>query len=158
MASKKGFDKEYIFNLIMPTAPGEEEPEPEEATEPEHSDLDELNLADILEFANTVELEEIEKKPEQEPEGGHGALHPVDPDPDRDQPAHLRGGELLTVILDPDQPSYEIKIALRGEGLPVKPFGQQVNTSLQVQISPLKSGSQGVQRRVFPVNFGKQVE
>ncbi len=37
----------------------QEEPEPEEATEPEHSDLDELNLADILEFANTVELEEI---------------------------------------------------------------------------------------------------
>ena len=30
MASKKGFDKEYIFNLIMPTAPGEEEPELEE--------------------------------------------------------------------------------------------------------------------------------
>ena len=30
MASKKGFDKEYIFNLIMPTAPGEEELEPEE--------------------------------------------------------------------------------------------------------------------------------
>ena len=30
MASKKGDDKEHIFNPIMPTAPGEEEPELEE--------------------------------------------------------------------------------------------------------------------------------
>lgn len=31
MASKKGFDKEYIFNLIMPTAPGEEPEQPEDS-------------------------------------------------------------------------------------------------------------------------------
>lgn len=33
MASKKGFDKEYIFNLIMPTGPGEEPQEREQEPE-----------------------------------------------------------------------------------------------------------------------------
>lgn len=35
MASQKGFDKEYIFNLIMPTAVAEAEEEPVPEPEPE---------------------------------------------------------------------------------------------------------------------------
>lgn len=55
MAAPKGFDKEYIFNLIMPTAPEPVEEEPEEVPaqpEPEAPEEAEDALAALREQIN----------------------------------------------------------------------------------------------------------